>query len=445
MPKQKNKKSETGITLIALVVTIIVLIILAGVSIAMLVGDNGIITQAQRADELTTQAQQKEAIELAIASVQAQGTLELDRTKLETALQSQLGDTTYTLTENGDGSFLLQIAERSYYIDSTGEVITQENMIAIDSAEELKTFRDDVNSGNSYEGKYVYLTSDITLDSNEEWEPIGNRDHSFKGIFNGNKFEISGIFINTPESEQGLFGYIDDASILNLGIGQNCYIIGGRYTAGIVGTAWNGTRIINCYNKTNIEGNGVSGGIAGQLTQNGLISQCHNAGTINVSGNYSGGICGSTDSNSIIEKCYNTGNVIASNNYAGGIVGCLQTGTILQECYNTGNITGNTRVGGICGEIFGQGIKTYVKNTYNIGNISGTDIVYGISYCWDGGTIENSFYLENTVNDGNDSILNEGSSYMSSNEIKQVYSTLGEAFKQDTNNINQGYPILAWQ
>ena len=163
MQRQKNK--QEGITLIALVVTIIVLIILAGVSIAMLVGENSIITQAQRADELTTQAQQKEAIELAVASVQAQGTLELDKTKLETALQSQLGDIAYTLTENGDGSFLLQIAERSYYIDSTGEVITQENMIAIGSADELKAFRDDVNNGNSYEGKYVYLTSDITLDS----------------------------------------------------------------------------------------------------------------------------------------------------------------------------------------------------------------------------------------------------------------------------------------
>ena len=171
MQKQKNK--QRGITLIALIVTIIVLILLAGVSIAMIVGDNGIITQAQRADELTAQAQQKEAIELAVASVQAQGTLELDRTKLETALQSQLGDTEYDLTENGDGSFLLQVAERSYYIDSTGEVITQENMIAIGSAEELKAFRDDVNSGNRYEGKYVYLTGNIILDSSEQWKPIG--------------------------------------------------------------------------------------------------------------------------------------------------------------------------------------------------------------------------------------------------------------------------------
>ncbi len=64
MQKQKNK--EKGITLIALVVSIIVLIILAGVSIAMLVGENGIITQAQRAKQETEQAQVEEKRQLAM-------------------------------------------------------------------------------------------------------------------------------------------------------------------------------------------------------------------------------------------------------------------------------------------------------------------------------------------------------------------------------------------
>ena len=57
-----NKK---GITLIALVITIIVLLILAGVSIAMLTGQNGILTQAQRAKNETEQAQADEENTLA--------------------------------------------------------------------------------------------------------------------------------------------------------------------------------------------------------------------------------------------------------------------------------------------------------------------------------------------------------------------------------------------
>ena len=56
----RNKKSESGITLIALVITIIVLLILAGVTIAALSGDNGILTRAKEAKEKTEQANQEE-------------------------------------------------------------------------------------------------------------------------------------------------------------------------------------------------------------------------------------------------------------------------------------------------------------------------------------------------------------------------------------------------
>ncbi len=62
--KTKVKKSSKGITLIALVITIIVLLILAGVSISMLTGDNGIITQAKKAKEKTEEAKIKEEQEL---------------------------------------------------------------------------------------------------------------------------------------------------------------------------------------------------------------------------------------------------------------------------------------------------------------------------------------------------------------------------------------------
>ena len=59
MEKTKElKRRQTGITLIALVITIIVLLILAGVSIATLTGNNGILTQAKLAKEnsITTYA-----------------------------------------------------------------------------------------------------------------------------------------------------------------------------------------------------------------------------------------------------------------------------------------------------------------------------------------------------------------------------------------------------
>ena len=62
-------RKERGITLIALVVTIVVLLILAGVSISMLTGENGIITQAQNSKEATEQARVEELVDLAVNSL----------------------------------------------------------------------------------------------------------------------------------------------------------------------------------------------------------------------------------------------------------------------------------------------------------------------------------------------------------------------------------------
>ena len=59
-------RNQRGITLIALVITIIVLLILAGVSIAMLTGDNGILTQANNAKVSQIEGQVKEEVNLAV-------------------------------------------------------------------------------------------------------------------------------------------------------------------------------------------------------------------------------------------------------------------------------------------------------------------------------------------------------------------------------------------
>ena len=66
MKNLKLKSNNTGITLVALVITIIVLIILAGVSISILLGDNGLIQKAKQAAEKTDKAAQKEQQDLQI-------------------------------------------------------------------------------------------------------------------------------------------------------------------------------------------------------------------------------------------------------------------------------------------------------------------------------------------------------------------------------------------
>ena len=81
MKQMKNRKSNNGITLIALVITIIVLLILAAVSIAMLTGENGILSKASTAKEKHLIAQYEEELNLCIMEMQTDelGTLTMPK------------------------------------------------------------------------------------------------------------------------------------------------------------------------------------------------------------------------------------------------------------------------------------------------------------------------------------------------------------------------------
>ncbi len=101
-------KNQKGITLIALVITIIVLLILAGVSIAMLTGQNGILTQATNAQTKTREGQITEAIRLAVTTINADildgetGTYtELTYTTIASAINSSEGAGTATADTAG--------------------------------------------------------------------------------------------------------------------------------------------------------------------------------------------------------------------------------------------------------------------------------------------------------------------------------------------------------
>ena len=111
-------KQNKGITLVALVITIIVLLILAGVSISLVVGDNGILTKANSAKNDTEKADAEAAINMALAELTADYYTErynnnsstemheyLTSTKVNAAIQNAgyvTGDPyTYTAGTNG--------------------------------------------------------------------------------------------------------------------------------------------------------------------------------------------------------------------------------------------------------------------------------------------------------------------------------------------------------
>ena len=95
------KKREKGITLVALVITIVILLILAGIAIAALTGNNGLFSRAQQAKEETIKSQLKEEITMAIQEIQAEELPRGNNVTLETLadgqLESKLKDITVAL------------------------------------------------------------------------------------------------------------------------------------------------------------------------------------------------------------------------------------------------------------------------------------------------------------------------------------------------------------
>ena len=119
MKNKKFKNNQRGITLIALVITIIVLIILAGVAISMLSGDNGILNQAARAREQTEEQSTLEQVRLAVTTSMMNTGHEIDPGILKTELEKIDGVT----LPDGELSLpvSIEIDGTRYGIDAEGE------------------------------------------------------------------------------------------------------------------------------------------------------------------------------------------------------------------------------------------------------------------------------------------------------------------------------------
>lgn len=116
------RKENEGITLIALVVTIIVLLILAGVTIATLTGDNGILTKTNEAKEQTEIGKEKEIVKLATTAVITTNNA-IDKDSLQSELNKTAGD---KKTEVYNYNQKLQVyftdSKRYYEIDGNSNV-----------------------------------------------------------------------------------------------------------------------------------------------------------------------------------------------------------------------------------------------------------------------------------------------------------------------------------
>lgn len=374
---------KSGITLISLVVTIVILLILAGITIGTLTGSNGLLAKAQQAKNETEQAEKEE--------------------------KEKLGDMEDTINEYTTGGIKVE------QVTDTNPGVLEGNGTDIDpyvinSIEDLVFFAYDVTKGNTYDGQTVKLGLSLDFNSNksyvspfrtdygqygyngelktilttgEGFKSIGVRTrnnttdelYNFKGTFDGNRNTLYNLYINTSTKDEnnvqvGLFS-INYGTIKNIGI-CNCNInikdanmaieagaIAGRNCGTIENSYTSGKQYI--VSSSSIRFGGISGAII-----NGIIQNCYS--TVNLSGKceksvyvFVGGIVGviGIDSNNVIDKCYSAGSIdfeindIQNGNF-GGIISA-GTKALITNSYNCGNIkikgnaTGNFYIGGAIG------------------------------------------------------------------------------------------------
>ena len=455
MKKINDVKNNLGITLVALVITIVVLLILAGISISALT-NTGLFKKTNEAVTNYKISQMEEQMKLA---------------KLEATMNTENKSISDVFVKNG---IITEEQNKQGFININNETIF------ITNYEGLKELSDKSKNGDDFSNKYVYLLNDIDcqttfnketgkLEKGENFEPIKN----FNGLFDGNEYKIQNLYIKTENSGAGIIlnlnkngsvknlivdnGYIDGYNNIgsisgrNYGLISNCTsqnvkLTGygdeyGSVIGGIVGCNAKYSEIINCTNKANVIGTSASvGGISG--INHYKIKQCSNEGKIEtsrteiISGTrflFLGGISGYTSGN--IEECGNIGEVKSNYNtedntdgnfvggicgaisftnsqdifddvtiskcynygtidgakHVGGITGRISTNSSIEYCFNKGNVNGDTRVGGISGDIMNNNARMY--NSYNTGIIKG-NIEFG-GVC---GTLEG--YIENSYSVG---------------------------------------------
>jgi hypothetical protein len=302
MKKLLNNRQNHGITLVALVITIIVLLILAGITINLTIGENGITTTVQEAKQKTNIATFEEKIQLIFAEYNVDNTINItEKLKDELNIKEENIDKLATgiyaikLTDEKVAILKLATSKITYTNIWTGEIATdfasgdgtEENPYTIETPQQLAYLAQYVNEGNTMENQYIKLNNDIMLNWNvlndefglnsgeyNYWTPIGylenvnNVDGAFKGKFNGNNYIISGVYTtrtagNYNHSYLGLFGIVGyitfpgGTSISSLGV-VDSYIYGYQ-AGGIVGYA--SCTMEKCFFSGNVTGAYSCGGV----------------------------------------------------------------------------------------------------------------------------------------------------------------------------------------
>ena len=437
-------KENKGITLIALIMTIIILLILAGITIGALTGENGIISNSKTAREETEIANEKEILEK--ATVEAMGKNKygnIEESELQSALNKETGDGKTEAVNTGEEFEVLFIESNRYYIvDKDGNIGDTQNVVednnpgnitvgingeTLDGSadhpyeiwciEDLCAFSKSVNEGEDYDEDNVKLMTTLNFNSSLSYSDSKNK-YRYD--------ETANAYIVDETSEKTLKELITDENGIGfIPIGRSSADAKARFKGTFDG---NGNEVKNIYVNTpnnaglfggvfqaTVENIKISGSIistennAGGIIANGAatIRNCINQASVTAK-NTAGGIVGDGGWQSILlENCSNTGNIYSETYWAGGIAGSFAKKII--NCYNVGNIEGKNNSAGIVAQSAG---KIEITNCSNQGNVKSKTVRSGgiMAYEYDEATINNCYNIGDIITEGemNTSVHSKG-------------------------------------
>ena len=276
------------------------------------------------------------------------------------------------------------------------------------------------------------------------WTAIGTLNKDFCGVFNGDGYAVCGIYINTRNAIQGLFGINRYSVIANLGVAESYIYADSYWVGGVVGCNY-GT-VTNCYNTGSVVASGDNvGGVVG--FSDGTVTDCYNVGSVTGKENVGGVVGYNGYGTSAVTDCYNTGRVNGNRN-VGGVIGfncssiteCYNTGNItgsngvggviggsnssITDCYNTGSVTGRYHVGGVVGSVVRKdGSNSHVTDCYNEGSITGDESVGGVAG-YNLGTVTDCYNI--SIVNGNErvgGVVGYNDSFVDEGTVTNCYNT----------------------
>ena len=227
-----------------------------------------------------------------------------------------------------------------------------ENIMYIDSVEDMYAFSDSVNSGNTYSGKTIKIRNDLDFKGYSEkknvcglsstFEPIGNSNHPFSGKIDGNIKYIKNLTIDKAGSDNvGIFGYVTtNASFVGINL-ENITVKGKRNVGSLVGYAQGEATKVNEVVAKNVNVSGTDCYIGGIIGYTGKVTN-----VIIKSGTISGG----TFASPIIGYGGGTSNVIVENaTVSGTYVNPISYSYNSSTSYNSNKVivNGNAQTNGL--------------------------------------------------------------------------------------------------